>query len=73
MKLQVILCRKKITGGSPLRFLGKYAGRNLINARSLCPLDHESDRSSNATAWEFLLAWFRKFLEREEDLRVLAP
>ena len=38
-KLQVFLYRKKITGRSPLRFLGKCAGRNLISARSLYPFD----------------------------------
>ena len=72
-KLQVFLCKKKITGRSPLKFLGKCAGGSLISVRPLCPVDYASDRSSNATAWEFLLAWFRKFLEREEDLRVLVP
>jgi len=37
VKLQVI--EKKITGRSPLRFLRKCAGRNLISARSLYPFD----------------------------------
>ena len=36
-KLQVI--EKKITGKSPLRFLGKCAGRNLISAGLLYPFD----------------------------------
>ena len=36
-KLQVI--EKKITGRSPLRFLGKCVGRNLISARPLYPFD----------------------------------
>ena len=44
-KLQVILCSKKITGRSPLRFLGKCAGRNLINARSLYPFDDVIDQT----------------------------
>ena len=51
--------------------LEKFAGGSLINARPLCPVDDASNRSLNATAWEFLLAWFWRFLEREEDLRVL--
>ena len=38
-KLQVILYRKKIIGRSPLKFLEKCAGRNLISARSLYPFD----------------------------------
>jgi len=36
-KLQVI--EKKITGRSPLRFLRKCVGRNLISVRSLYPFD----------------------------------
>ena len=58
---------------SPLRFLGKCVGGSLISARPLCPVDNASDQSLNTTAWKFLLAWFWRFLEREEDLRVLAP
>ena len=42
MKLQVI--KKEITSRSPLRFLGKYAGRNLISARSLYPFDDAIDQ-----------------------------
>ena len=42
-KLQVI--EKKITSRSPLRFLGKCAGRNLIIARSLYPFDDTSDQT----------------------------
>ena len=38
-KLQVFLCTKKITDRSPLRFLGKCAGRNLISAWPLYPFD----------------------------------
>ena len=74
-KLQVLLLRKKkkITSRSPLRFLGKCAGGSLISARPLCPVDDAGDQSSNTTAWEVLLAWFQRFLEREEDLKVLAP
>ena len=46
-KLQVILYRKKkkITSRSPLRFLGKCAGRNLISARSLYPFDDAIDQT----------------------------
>jgi len=44
-KLQVFLCRKKITGRSPLRFLGKCASRNLISARSLYPFDDAIDQT----------------------------
>ena len=51
----------------------KYVGERLISARPLYPIDDASDQSSNTTAWESLLAWFQKFLEREEDLRILAP
>ena len=42
-KLQVI--EMKITGRSPLRFLGKRAGRNLISARSLYPFDDAIDQT----------------------------
>ena len=34
----------KNTGRSPLRFLEKYAGRNLISARSLYPFDDAIDQ-----------------------------
>jgi len=34
----------------PPRFLGKCAGGSLISARSLCPINDVSDRSSNAAA-----------------------
>jgi len=37
-KLQVFLYRKKITGRSPLRFLGKCAGRNLSVRDHFIPL-----------------------------------
>ena len=37
MKLQVI--EKEITSRSPLRFLRRYADKNLISARSLYPVD----------------------------------
>ena len=101
-KLQLIICKKKITSRSPLRFLGKCAGRNLISVRSLYPFDDAIDQTigllpdglPSRLVWgigeqkvgkalllllelpplrEFLLAWIWKFLEREEDLRVLAP
>ena len=62
---------KEIRSRSPLRFLKKCAGGSLISAQSLFPVDDASDQSSNAAAWEFLLAWFRRFLESEEDLRIL--
>ena len=43
-KLQVFLCRKKITGRSSLRFSEKCAGRNLISARSLYLFDDAIDQ-----------------------------
>jgi len=55
-ELQVTLERKKIVGRSSLRFLAKCAGGSLISARPFCHVDNASDRSSNAIAWEFLLA-----------------
>jgi len=58
---------------SPLRFLGKCAGGSLISVRALCPVDDAIDRFSSAIAWEFLLTWFQRFLEREEGLTVLTP
>ena len=42
MKLQVT--KRRITSRSPLRFLGKYASRNLINARLLYPIDDAIDQ-----------------------------
>jgi len=42
-KLQVILCKKKITGRSPLRLQGKCADMNLISTRSLYPFDDAID------------------------------
>ena len=42
-KLQVI--KKKIKGRTPLRFLGKYAGSNLISAQSLYPFDDAIDQT----------------------------
>jgi len=42
-KLQVI--KRRITSRSSLRFLGKYAGRNLISARSLYPFDDAIDQT----------------------------
>jgi len=39
-----MLCSKKIIGRSPLRFLGKCAGRNLISTRSLYPFDGAIDQ-----------------------------
>ena len=52
---------------SPLRFLEKCAGGNLISVRSLCLVDDASDLSSSATALEFFLAWFQRFLEKERS------
>ena len=48
-KLQVSLYRKqkKFTSKSPLRFLGKCAGRNLISGRSLYPFDDAVGQISN--------------------------
>ena len=36
--------KKEITSRSPLRFLGKCVGRNLISARSLYPFDDAIDQ-----------------------------
>jgi len=45
------------------RFLEKYNCRNLVSMRPLYFFDHTSNRVLESTTWEFLLAWFRKFLE----------
>jgi len=39
LRSEITSNKKEITGKSPQRFLGKYAGRNLISARPLYPFD----------------------------------
>ena len=41
---KLFLTKKKIIGKSPLRFLGKYVGRNLISAQSYYPFDDAIDQ-----------------------------
>ena len=72
-KLKVIKKKKKKITSISSEILGKCASGTLISMRPLCPVDDASDRSSNVIAWEFLLAWFQRFLEREEGPRVLTP
>ena len=48
--------KKKITSRSPLRFLGKCAGRNLIRARSLYPINDIIGQMFKPFSENFLLA-----------------
>ena len=59
--LQVILCSKKITGRSPLRFLEKCAGRNLISI----PLMMRSIRQSDCRLMGFPSRLVRGIVEQK--------
>ena len=48
--------------------LEKCADRSLISARSLCPVDDETNKS-RIYCWEFFLTWSRNFLDADVKLK----